>query len=271
MTKNGANRRCPSSEYWFESDTKSFPALGRGHYSITKLRTRDGFWIGHRCYDRVLHNTEFSSFSTGYGPAATMKLLRITITAAAVMLHAACVEPPPPRTVSQFIEHPILLEAALVRCTRNRAESRYDAECVNAREAVMLTEAKADSNRRAELEAQSKRKRDALRNTQRAQAEARRRVAEAQRQREEAEYLAQFGVLPPIEEPVTEELSGNVPMAVIPDAQHNDATYTGEVGTLPEIGSNAPVMEIAPDEEPETDLESIRDELRRRNDERNER
>ena len=97
-----------------------------------------------------------------------MKLLRITISAAAVMLLVACAEEKQPRTVSQFIEHHILLEAALVRCTRNRAESRYEAECVNAREAVMLTEAKADSARRAELEAQSKRKRDALRATQRA-------------------------------------------------------------------------------------------------------
>lgn len=199
-----------------------------------------------------------------------MKLLRITIPAAAVMLLAACAEEKPPRSVSEFIDHPILLEAALVRCTRNRAESRYDAECVNAREAVMLTEAQKDSARRAELEAQSKRKRDALRETQRARTVARRRVAEARRQREEAEYLAQFGVLPPIEEPVTEEYSGNVPMALIPDAEDRGATYSGEFDALPNIGSNAPVMEISPDEEPETDLESIRDELRRRNDEGNE-
>ncbi len=133
----------------------------------------------------------------------------------------------------------------------------------------MLTEAKADSARRVELEAQSKRKRDALRETQRARTEARRRVAEARRQREEAEYLAQFGVLPPIEERVTDELSGNAPMAVIPDAEDEGTTYSGGVGTLPNVGSNAPVMEIVPDEEPETDLESIRDELRRRNDEDN--
>ena len=199
-----------------------------------------------------------------------MNILRITIPAAAVLLLAACAEEKQPRSVSSFIEHPILLEAALVRCTRHRAESRYDAECVNAREAVMLTEAQADSTRRAELEAQSKRKRDALRNTQRAQAEARRRVAEAQRQREEAEYLAQFGVLPPIEEPVTEDLSGNMPMALIPEAKDRGATYSGDVGTLPDIGSNAPVMEISPEEEPETDLESIREELQRRNEEGNE-
>ena len=133
----------------------------------------------------------------------------------------------------------------------------------------MLTEAKADSARRAELEAQSRRKRDALRATQRARDEARRRVAEAHRQREEAEYLAQFGVLPPTEELVTEELSGNVPMALIPEAKDEGAIYSGDFGTLPDVGSNAPVLEIVPDEEPETDLESIRDELRRRNDEDN--
>ena len=77
-------------------------------------------------------------------------------------------------------------------------------------------------------------------------------------------------MLPPTEEPVAEEISGNEPMAVIPVAKDEGTAYSGDVGTLPDIGSNAPVMEIVPDEEPETDLESIRDELRRRNNERDE-
>jgi hypothetical protein len=183
---------------------------------------------------------------------------------------AACSEEVPPRSVSEFIENPILLEAALVRCTQNRAESRYVAECVNAREAVMLTEAKEDSARRAELEAQSKRKRDALRRTQRAVAEARRRAVEAQQRREEAEYLAQFGELPPPADAEVDDLSGNMPMAVVPEAADDGITYSGGVSTLPEIGSNAPVIDTSPDDETVSDLESIRDELRRRNDEGNE-
>jgi len=199
-----------------------------------------------------------------------MNALRIIAPIATMAFLAACSEEPPPRTVTEFIDNPILLEAALVRCRHNRAESRYEPECVNAREAVMVTEAKQDSARRVELEAQSKRKRDALRNTQRAVTEARRRAVEAQRRREEAEYLAQFGVLPPSEDTEVEETSRNVPVAVLPEAPVDGTTYSDGAGTLPEIGSNAPVAEISPDDETASDLESIRDELRRRNDEGNE-
>ncbi len=199
-----------------------------------------------------------------------MKVLRNIVPIAAVALLAACSKEPEPRTVSEFIEHPILLEAALVRCTQNRAESRYEAECMNVREAVKLTEAKDDLARRAELEAQSKRKRDALRNTQRAAAEARRRAAETQQRREEAEYLAQFGELPPSEIAETEDTTGNVPMVVIPEIAGDGVNYNGGVSSLPDIGSNAPVIDMSPDDEAESDLASIRDELRRRNDEGNE-
>ncbi len=199
-----------------------------------------------------------------------MKVLRNIVPIAAVALLGACSEEPQPRSVSEFIEHPILLEAALVRCTQNRAESRYKEECMNVREAVKLTEAKEDLARRAELEAQSKRKRDALRNTQRAAAEARRRAAEAQQRREEAEYLAQFGELPPSEVAETEDATGNVPMAVIPKMADDGVNYSGGVSTLPDIGSNAPVIDMSPDDEAESDLASIRDELRRRNDQGNE-
>jgi len=198
-----------------------------------------------------------------------MKVLRNTVPIAAVALLAACSEEPQPRSVSEFIEHPILLEAALVRCTQNRVESRYVAECMNAREAVMLTEAKEDLARRAELEAQSKRKRDALRNTQRAAAEARRRAAEAPQRREEAEYLAQFGELPPSEVAETEETTGNVPMDVIPEMADDVVNYGGGASTLPDIGSNAPVIDMSPDDEATSDLEPNRDELRQRNDEGN--
>ena len=179
----------------------------------------------------------------------------------------ACSEPPQPRTVSTFIEHPILLEAALVRCTRNRDESRYEPECVNAREAVRLMQAEDDEAHRAELEAQSQRKRDALRRTQRAAAEARRRATEAQRRREEAEYLAQFGELPPAAVEEIDNTTGNMPLAVIPEAENDDVTLKSDGRSLPTIGSNAPRAESAPVEDPVADSDSIRDELRRRNDE----
>jgi hypothetical protein len=196
-----------------------------------------------------------------------MKALRYIGMTVSLLVLTACAEPPPPRSVSSFIEHPHLLEAALIRCTQNRAENRYDAECTNAREAVRLLEKKDDEANQKALEAQSQRKRDALRRTQRAAAEARRRSAEAQRRREEAEYLAQFGELPPDAAPELDNTTGNMPLAVIPEPESDDLTVNADVVALPTIGSNAPTAELTPEEDPATDLEAIRDELRRRNDE----
>lgn len=226
-----------------------------------------------------------------------------------LVIAAGCSKEPPPRSVAELVENELLLEAALVRCTQNRAEMRYEAECINAREAVNIIEAREDAERRAELEAQSEAKREALRRTQEAAAEARRRAAAAQRQREEAEYLAQFGEVPAGDDQV---LEGNAPGAVIPrDAEvPNDpsggyetggvyvspyeAPYQESAAALPTAGSNAPSVEtqaeptyeplpeaeperetvVEAEPEPETvveaepepdDLQSIRDELRRRN------
>lgn len=198
---------------------------------------------------------------------------------AALILIVGCSEPPKPRSVSEFIENPLLLEAAVVRCAQNRTESRYEAECINAREAVKLIEAEADAKRRAELEAQSKRKRDALRRTQRAAAKARRRANEAQRLREESEYLGQFGDAPSADNDNTQPTYGNEPIAVIPDG---DAVTTDDYERAPtytepppSTGDNMPVVDTNPvddvaakeeaTQEPAQDLTSIRDELKRRN------
>ena len=169
---------------------------------------------------------------------------------------AGCAEKaPPPRTVTEFVDNPILLEAAMVRCSRNRAETRYDAECINAREAVNLIQAEEEAMRRAELEARSERKRKALRRTQQAAAEARRRAEEAERLRKEAEYLAQFGVLPPVdgeEDPDATLPEGNLPIAVVPenDQEEQPGAVYGDVSPATD-GGNAPVAEPAPAEEPE--------------------
>ncbi len=206
---------------------------------------------------------------------------------------------PPPRTVTEFLENPILLEAAVVRCNQDRSGNRYNEECVNAREAVKRIQAKEEEARRHELEARSEAKRRALRRTQEAQAEARRRAADAERRREEAEYLAQFGVLPPADEGQEGDTlpEGNLPIAVIPEAQEDSGPGQGYGDMLPASdGGNAPTIqaepapqqspveqlpqpslpvETAPDPEPEepidetsaTDLDAVREELRRRADE----
>ena len=169
---------------------------------------------------------------------------------------AGCAEKAPPaRTVTEFVENPILLEAAMVRCSRNRAETRYDTECINVREAVDLIQAKEEEMRRAELEARSERKRKALRRTQQATAEARRRAEEAERLRKEAEYLAQFGVLPSVEDNAAEDTTlpdGNQPIAVVPENTQDEqpAALYGDVPPATD-GGNAPVAEPVPDDEPE--------------------
>jgi len=185
-------------------------------------------------------------------------------------LLAGCApEAPPARTVTEFVENPILLEAAVVRCAQDRSSTKYEQECINAREAVKRIEAKVEEGRREELEARSERKRRALRRTQQAAAEARRRAEESARMREEAEYLAQFGVLPPSEDEDEEALpEGNLPIAVVPESGTTDRPTETYGDALPAVdGGNAPVAEPVPEEEPATDLDSVREELRRRSEE----
>ena len=129
-------------------------------------------------------------------------------------LFTGCSEEPQARSVREYVDNPQFLEAAVVRCARNRSQTRYDAECVNARQAVSLIEANEERSRRDKLELQSQNKRDALRRTHVAASEARRRAAEMIRLQEEAEYLAQFGELPkPKDDSTGNDLDANVPGA----------------------------------------------------------
>jgi hypothetical protein len=150
----------------------------------------------------------------------------------------------------------MLLEATVVRCARNRAETKYDAECVNAREAAGRLAAIQEQARREELEAQSEQKRQALRRTQEAAAEARRRAAEAQRLREEAAYLGQFGATPP----ANDAAGTNANSAASAAAAQSDNTPGVQVAPPPES-----TPEDAAEEAP-SDLEAIREELKRRQD-----
>ena len=192
---------------------------------------------------------------------------QLTALIAGIGVLAGCSpEPPPVRTVTEFVENPILLEAAVLRCAKDRSTSKYEQECINAREAVKRIQTKEEERRSIELEARSERKRQALRRTQQAAAEARRRAEEAERLREEAEYLAQFGVLPPADEGNEDALpDGNLPIAVVPQSGTADQPTESFGDALPAVdGGNAPVAEPVPEEEPATDLGAVREELRRR-------
>ena len=191
-----------------------------------------------------------------------MKTLRLIFGLTGLLLLVACAEEPPPISVAEFLEKPRLLEATMVRCAQNRSETRYVADCVNARDAVNRLEARQEATQRAELEAQSERKRQALRRTQQAAAEARRRAVEERNLREQAAYLG-----------VTD---GEVPAGTVLPTDNKAAQ-----DTPPVVGGNAPGVEISPPE-PESedmlegtlpdvssgsDLESIREELKRRQEE----
>ena len=209
--------------------------------------------------------------------AVSTETLRLPAVVLLLAAAVGCDNEPPPRSVQEFVDNPILLEAAVVRCAANRSETRYDAECVNAREAVKRVDAVKAEARRAELEAQSERKRQQLRRTQQAAAEARRLAAEEQRRREEAEYLAQFGEPPPdaAGEPGIGDPGSNVPGAVLPVAPSQEplaaepitSPYDEPAPAQPLPEPNAPTVEVAPETPPAeapTDLEAIREELRRR-------
>lgn len=189
---------------------------------------------------------------------------RTTILLCGIALLAGCAEKQQVRSVTEFLENPILLEAAVVRCAQNRTESRYDAECVNARQAVSIIEAKEERVRRDAFERESDKKREALRRTQQVAAEARRRAEEAERMRLEAEYLAQFGELPPPAdgEGAADGAAANAPVMVIPKATAGaDDSAAPVKSQVPTDGGNAPVATA----EPPGDLDAVREELRKRN------
>jgi hypothetical protein len=185
-----------------------------------------------------------------------MNGFRLTTAVFIASLISACgQEPLPPISVAEFKADPILLEATMVRCAARRSETKYDAECVNAREAGNLLAANDREARRKDLEAQSARKRSALRRAQEAASEARRRSAEAQRQREEDEYLGVFEPVPGDRSGTTDLGSGVVNTQ---PAQRADVLPGNQPGA-----AVVPQVNTAPDESP-TDIDSVREELKRR-------
>ncbi len=153
----------------------------------------------------------------------------------------------------------------MVRCAANRVQTRYEAECVNAREATNIIAAREERERQAEMEALSEKKRRALRRTLDARAEARKRAAEQERLREEAAYLAQFGELPPaavVDEGADD--SGNAPTALLPSGESEKSSAAGTPMPSPVDGGNAPGITVEPEEPEPSDLSQIREELRNR-------
>lgn len=190
-----------------------------------------------------------------------MKTLHLKFGFTGLVLLAACAKEPPPISVAEFMENPRLLEATMIRCGQNRSETKYLADCVNARDAVNRLEAREKAARGAELEAQSERKRQALRRTQQAAAEARRRAAEERNLREQGEYL---GVTDG-DAPEGTFLQGDAePAAESPPAVGGNAPGVEISPPEPEVSDEFIIEEIPADAAPGSDIESIREELQNR-------
>ena len=191
-----------------------------------------------------------------YDTDTIMRIVFVTVSLVGILL-AGCSEPPPPVTTAEFMENPRLLEATMVRCGQNRAEMKYEPECINARDAVNRLERAEARERQRQLEAQSERKRQALRRTQEAAAAARRRAEEERRRREEAEYLGIFedgsAVNPPVDREPAPVNSGNAPGADFQPAPPADTSVEVPIESPP-----------SDDSAPASDLEAVREELRRR-------
>lgn len=186
---------------------------------------------------------------------------RLISAALAVGLLFGCAEEVPPPTVDEFMDNRVLLDATMVRCSANRSSTKYDGECVNARDAINRIARVEEQARREELEKQSERKRRALRRTQEAATLARRRAAEAARVRQEQAYLAQF------EGGNGESGSAAVnPAPVSAPAVPQSVPESTQPRQQPAPESPQPAQPEPVDQEPAgaTDLQSIRDELKRR-------
>ena len=178
-----------------------------------------------------------------------MKNKYLIIALGAFCVLVGCDKQPLPRTVGEFIANPNLLEVVMARCGQDRAATKYDVECVNARAAIdHMAKAEIVASKE-QLEAQSQRKRRALRRTQDAAAEARRNRDEAERRRREAEYLGQFDQVP-----VDQAANGATSAQTMTDAS-----------PLPEQSATlADSLPVETDPESMNDIESIREELERR-------
>lgn len=90
---------------------------------------------------------------------------RLPLVLLPALLFLGCAEPEKPAvSIATLIEDPTLLDAVLARCTAGDEELRASQDCKNARRAVdVVAVAEAAEEEKVDLEAQSERKRAALR------------------------------------------------------------------------------------------------------------
>ncbi len=112
---------------------------------------------------------------------------RLLLVLLPALIFLGCAEPEkPPESIASLIEDPALLDTVLARCTSGDEELRASQECRNARRAVdAVAAAEAKEKEEVDLEAQSERKRAALRRA-RERLDQKREIAEERAENEAA-------------------------------------------------------------------------------------
>ena len=165
-----------------------------------------------------------SSSNRFVGAAAGRRLLALVLGLTAVV--AGCVNEPPPRSFTEFMEDRLAREGTLVRCNADRTATANDLECINARRAAAALAAQDDEALRGRRDAQSEARLLAARQRQAAQQEAERRAVIAAQEEEQLAYEAQWE-----EEPVP----APAPLETESHPVAADATQTGSVAPRPEL------------------------------------
>ncbi len=137
-----------------------------------------------------------------------------------------CVNEPPPRSFTEFMEDRFAREGTLVRCNADRAATANDPECINARRAAAALAAQDDAAQRERREAESEVRLLAARQREAAQQEAQRRAAVAAQAEEQLAYEAQWAEEQVAEPPLA--LSQVEPATVAP-------VESGSVTPLPAL------------------------------------
>ena len=158
--------------------------------------------------------------------AVTVSRRRLAVVLGLLAVAAGCVNEPPPRSFTEFMEDRFAREGTLVRCNADRTATANDPECINARRAAAALAAQDDAAQRERRDAQSEARLLAARQREAAQQEAQRRAALEARAEEQLAYEAQWEEEQVAEPPLA--LSQVEPVAVAP-------VESGSVTPLPEL------------------------------------
>ena len=139
---------------------------------------------------------------------------------------AGCVNEPPPRSFTEFMEDRFAREGTLVRCNADRTATANDPECINARRAAAALAAQDDAAQRERRDAQSEARLLAARQREAAQQEAQRRAEVAAQTEEQLAYESLWEEEQTPQPPVRE--TENRQVAAI-------AAQTGSVTPLPAL------------------------------------